>query len=226
MKDRYSRQISLDEIGPNGQAKLAKARVLVVGAGGLGSPVLMYLAAAGTGHIGIADDDRVSLSNLQRQILYSENDIGKTKVSVAAQRLSAMNGDLDVKAMSSRIDKENINNILNGYDVVIDCCDNYPTRALVEGHCHSLGIPYIYGAIQGFQGQVTIFNDTTLRYKDLFPSEMENASDSVIGMTAGIVGCTQAHEAVKLICGYGEPLINKLWTIDLRSMQSHIIDLL
>lgn len=226
MKDRYSRQISLDEISPGGQAKLAEARVLVVGAGGLGSPVLIYLAAAGTGHIGIADDDRVSLSNLQRQILYTENDIGKTKVSVAAERLSAMNGDLDIKAVPSRINKENIHSILNGYDVVIDCCDNHTTRVLTEEHCHNIGIPYIYGAIQGFEGQVTIFSDKTPRYGELFPTELENASNAVIGMTAGIVGCTQAHEAVKLICGYGEPLINKLWTIDIRSMQSHIIELL
>lgn len=226
MKDRYSRQISLDEIGPGGQAKLSEAGVLVVGAGGLGSPVLLYLTAVGIGHLGIADDDVVSISNLQRQILYSENDLGQLKAEVASRKLSAMNKNLTISTIFQKITNHNAIETISGYDIVIDCCDNYATRALVEEHCHTLGIPYIFGAIQGFEGQVTIFNDKTPRYRELFPTELEDASNAVIGMTAGIVGCTQAHEAVKLICGYGEPLINKLWTIDLRSMQSHIIELL
>lgn len=223
--ERYKRQIKLDEIGPDGQRKLLAARVLIVGAGGLGSPVSMYLTAAGIGHIGLADNDSVSCSNLQRQVLYTEDMLGMSKAILAAERLSSMNKDIEILPIECRINGDNIRDILNGYDIIVDCCDNYSTRVLVSEACIATGKTYIYGAIQGFEGQVSVFDNTTVRYTDLFSEPPANPSDAVIGMTAGITGCVQAHEVLKLICGYGEPLRNKLWTIDITTMQSNIIEL-
>ena len=225
ISNRYIRQTLLDEIGEVGQQKLSESSVLVIGAGGLGSPVSMYLASAGIGHLGIADDDRVSLSNLQRQILYTEEMSGLPKALVAAERLSAMNSCIEVFPVKCRITEENISDILENYTVVVDCCDNYMTRKLVNDVCISLDKVYIYGAIQGFEGQVSVFDRKTIKYTDLFPYPPENPSKAVMGMTAGIVGSVQAHEVVKIICGYGIPLRNKLWTIDLRTMESNIIEL-
>ena len=225
MNERYSRQTMLDEIRPGGQQKILDARVLIVGAGGLGSPVAMYLSAAGVGHIGIADDDTVSISNLQRQVLYTEDMLGMPKANEAAKRLSAMNSDIEVIPIKSRIDTGNAEDIIKDYEIIVDCCDNYRTRALLCDKCRRNGKTYIYGAIQGFEGQVSVFDDSTCGYTDLFPTPQENPSPAVLGMTAGIVGCVQAGETVKTICGFGETLRNKLWTIDLRTMQSYIIEL-
>ncbi len=225
MNERYSRQTMLDEIGPGGQQKMLASKVLIVGAGGLGSPVAMYLCAAGIGHIGIADDDTVSLSNLQRQVLYSEDMLGLPKAAEAAERLSAMNSGIEVIPIKSRIDTVNAEDIIKDFEIIVDCCDNYRTRAMLCDKCRKNGKTYIYGAIQGFEGQVSVFDETTAGYADLFPTPPENPSSAVLGMTAGIVGCVQAGEVVKTICGFGDTLRNKLWTIDLRTMQSYIIEL-
>ncbi len=230
--NRYSRQISLPEIGEDGQKKLHEAKVLIVGVGGLGSPIALYLAGAGVGTIGLVDDDTVSVSNLQRQILYTEAEVGQPKVHCAAQRLQALNGDVKVLACPFRLTPENARRLIAEYDIVVDGCDNFATRYLISDSCRALNKPYIYGAIQGFEGQVSVFcyGEQPKTYRDLFPDETETlqmpAPDkSVIGVTPAIVGSVEASETLKLICGYGEVLAGRLWTVDLRSMQSFVLSL-
>ena len=146
---RYSRQISLPEIGEGGQEKLHKARVLIVGAGGLGSPAALYLAGAGVGTIGLADDDTVGISNLQRQVLYTENEVGQLKVHCAAQRLRALNGNIEVHAYPFRLNRENARRLIADYDIVVDGCDNFSTRYLISDSCSALHKPYVYGSSPG-----------------------------------------------------------------------------
>lgn len=155
---RYTRQTILPEIGDEGQRSLSCAAVLVVGAGGLGSPVLLYLAGAGVGRIGIVDDDMVSVTNLHRQVLYTESDLGAPKAECAARRLREMNGDIVVEPYATRLDEENARGIVTRYDIVVDACDNFATRYLVGDITAEAGIPYVYGAIGGFEGQVSVFN--------------------------------------------------------------------
>lgn len=228
--NRYSRQISLPEVGENGQEKLRKAKVLIVGVGGLGSPAALYLAGAGVGTIGLADDDTVSISNLQRQILYTESEVGQLKVHCAAKRLQALNSEVKVHAYPFRLNPENARRLIAEYDVIVDGCDNFSTRYLLSDSCSALKKPYIYGAIQGFEGQVSVFcyGKEPKTYRDLHPDEtvtlqMPVPDNSVIGVTPAIVGSVEAGEALKLICGYGDVLAGRLWTVDLRSMQSFIL---
>lgn len=223
--NRYERQIALKEIGLEGQEKLRKARVLIVGAGGLGSPTALYLTSAGVGHITLIDDDEVSLNNLQRQVLYNEADIGQFKVLAAAAKLQGMNSLTDVLPLVCRLEEENAHELIRNYDIIVDGCDNFETRHLLDDTCHRLGKPYVYGAIQGFEGQVSVFdrNHGTKRYRDLFPTPPADCPKAVVGMTAGCVGSVQAHEVMKIICGYGDILYHRLWTIDLRTMQSNNI---
>lgn len=225
--ERYSRQILLPEIGEEGQKRIAAGRVLIVGAGGLGSPVALYLAAAGVGYIGIADDDVVSQSNLQRQVLYTEDDKGLYKASAAASRLLALNSDICVVPHLCRIDSSNALDLISGYDLVVDCSDNFHTRYILDEVCKLSGRILVYGAIQGFEGQVSVFGrcENSLRYRDLYPTPSDDVSPAVIGMTPAVVGSIMAHEVIKVLCGYGDVLYNKLWTIDLRTMQSYIISL-
>ena len=231
--ERYQRQIALPEIGEEGQALLSQARVLIVGVGGLGSPIALYLAGAGVGCLGLVDDDCVSLSNLQRQILYTEQEVGQPKALCAARRLCQLNSSITIHPYPQRLTAETIDEILCQYDLVVDGCDNFATRFLINDHCAKRGIPYIYGGICGFEGQVSVFpNDGTSRssYRTLYPDEaatlaMPHPSKAVIGITPGIVGCVEAAEAIKLICHVGEPLVDRLWTIDLRTMQTYLIDL-
>lgn len=231
--ERYQRQIALPEIGEEGQALLSQARVLIVGVGGLGSPIALYLAGAGVGCLGLVDDDCVSLSNLQRQILYTEQEVGQPKALCAARRLCQLNSSITIHPYPQRLTAETIDEILCQYDLVVDGCDNFATRFLINDHCAKRGIPYIYGGICGFEGQVSVFpNDGTSRssYRTLYPDEaatlaMPHPSKAVIGVTPGIVGCVEAAEAIKLICHVGEPLVDRLWTIDLRTMQTYLIDL-
>lgn len=231
--ERYQRQIALPEIGEEGQALLSQARVLIVGVGGLGSPIALYLAGAGVGCLGLVDDDCVSLSNLQRQILYTEQEVGQPKALCAARRLCQLNSSITIHPYPQRLTAETIDEILCQYDLVVDGCDNFATRFLINDHCAKRGIPYIYGGICGFEGQVSVFpNDGTSRssYRTLYPNEaatlaMPHPSKAVIGVTPGIVGCVEAAEAIKLICHVGEPLVDRLWTIDLRTMQTYLIDL-
>ena len=231
--ERYQRQIALPEIGEEGQALLSQARVLIVGVGGLGSPIALYLAGAGVGCLGLVDDDCVSLSNLQRQILYTEQEVGQPKALCAARRLCQLNSSITIHPYPQRLTAETIDEILCQYDLVVDGCDNFATRFLINDHCAKRGIPYIYGGICGFEGQVSVFpNDGTSRssYRTLYPDEaatlaMPHPSKAVIGATPAIVGCVEAAEVIKLICHVGEPLVDRLWTIDLRTMQTYLIDL-
>lgn len=231
MNERYNRQIVLPEIGEAGQRKLQAASVLIVGAGGLGSPVSLYLAGAGVGRIGLVDNDTVSLSNLQRQVLYSENQLGESKAAHARDRLLALNSEITVQAYPFRLTVGNAAEIIGSYDLVVDGCDNFATRYLVNDVCVALGKPYIYGAICGLEGQVSVFNyppGTGKSYRDLYPDEEEMCgmpppAKGVVGVTPGLVGCAEANEAIKLICGYGELLAGKLWTIDLRTMECHLV---
>ena len=231
--ERYQRQIALPEIGEEGQPLLSQARVLIVGVGGLGSPIALYLAGAGVGCLGLVDDDCVSLSNLQRQILYTEQEVGQPKALCAARRLCQLNSSITIHPYPQRLTAETIDEILCQYDLVVDGCDNFATRFLINDHCAKRGVPYIYGGICGFEGQVSVFpNDGTSRssYRTLYPDEaatlaMPHPSKAVIGVTPGIVGCVEAAEVIKLICHVGEPLVDRLWTIDLRTMQTYLIDL-
>lgn len=230
--NRYSRQLSLPEIGESGQQKLCNAKVLIVGVGGLGSPIALYLAGAGVGTLGLVDDDTVSISNLQRQVLYTESEVGRSKVHCAARRLHALNSGIEVRTYPFRLGHENIREVIKEYDIVVDGCDNFATRYLLSDACAVLNKPYVYGAIQGFEGQVSVFcyGKSPKTYRDLYPDEaatlnMPAPDNSVIGVTPAIVGSVQANETLKLICNYGEPLAGKLWTTDLRTMQTYILSL-
>jgi len=230
-KERYSRQILLEEIGDEGQQKLKEAKVLIVGAGGLGSPIALYLAGAGVGHIGLADDDVVSESNLQRQVLYSEAETGMMKVLCAQKRLKALNHTIQVEAYPERLTPANAARIIAGYDIVVDGCDNFATRYLINDTCVQLNKPYVYGAIREFDGQVAVFNHQGgPTYRDLFPDEegmlaQPHPSKAVLGVTPGIIGCVEASETLKLILGYGDTLSGKLWHINLKTLETHTISL-
>jgi adenylyltransferase/sulfurtransferase len=214
---RYNRHIILPEIGTEGQEKLKAARVLMIGAGGLGCPALQYLAAAGVGTIGIVDDDIVDESNLQRQILYSIADIGKLKADVAVERLSAQNPFVVFKKYTVRLSKENAIDIIKGYDIIVDGTDNFPTRYLINDACVILSKPLIFGSVFKFEGQVAVFNYLgSATYRCLYPEppandEVPNCSDiGVIGVLPGITGLLQANEVIKIVTGTGEVLSNKL----------------
>lgn len=219
--NKYHRQTLLAEIGEEGQQQLKQARVLIVGTGGLGCPVALYLTGAGVGHIGLVDDDVVSLSNLHRQVLYDETDIGLPKAECAARHLQKKNSDIKLIAYPMRLTKENAESIIGNYNIVVDGCDNHATRYLISDVCHQQGKPYVYGAIGAFQGQVGILchNNEAPTYRTLFPNEeamcsME-AGKEVIGTTPAVVGSIVANETLKLIAGFGEPLIGKILFIDL-----------
>ncbi len=167
---RYTRQTMLSEVGEDGQRRLAQSAALVVGAGGLGAPILLYLASAGVGHIGIVDGDSVSESNLNRQVLYTETDLGKRKAPTARERLRQLNGTLRIDAYDLYLSQSNALAIATGYDLIIDACDNLPTRHLLDTASQQLGIPYLYGAVEGFVGQTALFAPGgKVRYRDLFP---------------------------------------------------------
>ena len=227
--ERYLRQMALPQIGERGQARLVVSRVLIIGVGGLGTASSIYLAAAGVGHLGLVDFDVVSRSNLQRQVLYDEYMVGKPKVICAKERLSRLNGDIDIKAINEPVTEDNAMSIISDYDIVVDGCDNMATRLLTSDICHSLGKPYVYGAISEFGGQVAVLctkGGKTLR--DIFgwfSTDAVNASNAVIGITPGIVGTVQANQTLQLLCGFGEPLIDRLWVADFLTMQTSVFDI-
>ena len=229
MDERYSRQTMLPEIGEAGQKKLSRARVLIVGAGGLGSPAALYLTAAGVGTVGLVDDDVVSESNLQRQILYTEAEMGLPKVECAQRRLSSLNSNTHVVCHPTRLTAQNAHSIIDSYDLVVDGCDNAATRYLIDEVCACQGKPYVYGAIAEFRGQVSVFNYRGgPRYSDLYPRPETlppPSTGGVIGVLPGIVGCTEAAEAIKIIIGCGEVLSGKLYLIDLLSLRHEIIEI-
>ncbi len=219
---RYARHLVLPEVGPAGQARLKAARVLVVGAGGLGSPVSLYLAAAGVGTLGLVDFDDVDASNLHRQVLYGERDIGRPKLEAAGARLRDLNPHIDVVTHEARLTSENALEILADYDVVVDGSDNFPTRYLVNDACVLLGKRNVYGSILKFEGQVSVFGggEGAPCYRCLFrqpppPGLVPSCAEGgVVGVLPGIIGSLQALEAIKLITGVGEPLIGRLLLFD------------
>ena len=229
-RERYKRHLILPDVGEEGQERLSRGRVLVVGAGGLGSPVCLYLAAAGVGTIGIADFDRVDISNLQRQILYSENDVGKSKVQAAAERLQKMNGSLKILTYPDGITEENASEMIAGYDVVVDASDNFKTRYLLSDVCVSQGKPDVYGAICEFAGQVTVFTKDGPCLRCLSPDEPETAVPEasgfgVLGAIPGVIGCIQAAEVLKLLLGTGDSLAGRMLFVDLKTMNFEEMEL-
>ncbi|KPK37032.1 MAG: adenylyltransferase [Nitrospira bacterium SG8_35_1] len=223
--ERYSRHILLDDVGVDGQEKLFKAKVLIVGAGGLGSPVALYLAAAGVGTIGIVDSDSVEVSNLQRQIAHFTKDIGFSKVESAAEKMQAINPDISVTIYRDFLCADNIAEIIKGYDFVIDGTDNFPTKFLVNDACIFLGIPFSHGGILRFNGQtMTVIPGQTACYRCSFrnpppPDSVPSCAQAgVLGAVAGMLGTIQAAEALKFITGAGELLTNGLLTFDARNM--------
>ncbi len=229
-ENRYERQLMLPELGAEGQKKIRSAKVLLVGVGGLGSPISTYLTGAGIGTLGLVDDDVVSVTNLHRQVLYSESEVGLSKAEQAKKRLSALNSDVKIETYPFRLTKENAEEIISKYDLVVDGCDNFATRYLIDGVCHRLDKPYVYGSIQGLNGQVSVFNvgENACRYRNLYPEEETVGyapSKAVLGVTPAIVGSVEANQVLQLVAGFGTPLINKLWTVDLRTMESWVLDL-
>ena len=218
---RYSRHFSLPEFGRAGQAKLKQSSVLIVGAGGLGSPAALYLAAAGVGRIGLVDFDAIDITNLQRQIIYTTPDVGRPKLDVSAERLRNLNPEIDVVTHSTRLTRENALDVIANYDVVIDGTDNFPTRYLVNDACVLLKKPYVYGSILRFDGQVSVFDaQHGPCYRCLFrepppPGLVPNCAEGgVLGVLPGIIGSLQALEAVKLLAGVGDSLIGRLVLFD------------
>jgi adenylyltransferase/sulfurtransferase len=224
---RYSRHIILPKIGGAGQRKLLEAKVLCVGAGGLGSPVAMYLAAAGVGTLGILDFDRVDLTNLQRQLLHDNDDVGRPKVDSAAERINAINPEVNVIKHNTVLNSENAFEVLEPYDVVVDGTDNFPVRYLVNDATQMLGKPLVYGSIFQFDGQASVFmpGQGVPCYRCLFPEPPPPgtvpscAEGGVFGVLPGIIGTIQAIEAIKLILGIGEPLIGRLLLFDALDME-------
>lgn len=229
--DRYSRQTMLDGFGGEGQRRLAAARVLIVGVGGLGSAVAPYLAGAGVGTIGLCDSDTVSVSNLQRQILYAEDEVGQPKTAMAARRLSALNSGLTFIQHPAGLTAANARQLIGSYDIVADCTDNFATRYLIDDACADAGKPWVHGSLGEFAGRVALFNgETGVRYADLCPDRddmcsMPRSTLGVLGAVAGVVGSLQAAEIVKYITGIGPSLDGRLLTIDVRTYESHVIEL-
>lgn len=220
---RYARHIILPEVGGQGQRRLLDAKVLVVGAGGLGSPVALYLAAAGVGTIGLADFDEVDITNLQRQVLHTTADVGRAKTASGAETLRAINPDVEVEEINARLDSSNAMQIVGGHDVVVDGSDNFATRYLLNDACRFASRPLVSGAIFQFEGQITTFDprrQDSPCYRCLFPSppppgSVPNCAQAgVFGVLAGTVGTIQATEVIKLVCGIGETLVGHLLLYD------------
>ena len=216
MRERYERQVIIPEIGEDGQQRLAEAKVLVVGAGGLGSPILSYLAAAGVGALGIADDDVVSPSNLNRQILYTPEDVGQSKARRAAKRIRALNSDVAVTAYEMRVLPTTGCDLISQYDLVMDASDNLATKDLLNKICVQAGIPLVWGAVQRFEGQMSVTLPGHACRRCIFPTTPEPgtyptpAELGVLGATAGVIGTLQAMEAIKVLLGVGETLADRL----------------
>ena len=224
--ERFNRHIILPEIGTSGQKKLNNAKVLVVGAGGLGSPVLSYLTASGIGNIGIVDDDVVSLSNLQRQILYKTSDINQIKAYKAKERMLENNPDIKVDIYNTRFTSENAFEIAKNYDILVDCTDNYDSRYIIDLTSKELNIPMVYGSISKFSGQVSVFNYKNGKsYKDLFeekPEMDENDASrlGVLGVLPGMIGAIQANEVIKIILEIPGVLSNTLFLLNTKTMET------
>jgi molybdopterin/thiamine biosynthesis adenylyltransferase/rhodanese-related sulfurtransferase len=222
---RHARHISLPSVGVDGQRRLTESSVLIIGAGGLGSPAALYLAAAGVGKLGLVDNDAVDLSNLQRQILHATTDVGQPKVESAKATLEALDPNVKVEIYHDRLHPNNALDLLNGWDVIIDGTDNLPTRYLIDDACSLLGLPWVYGSVFRFEGQVSLFNhDGGPCYRDLFPEPpppeaVPTCSEAgVFGVLPGVIGVLQATEAIKLLLGMPVSLSGSLLLYDAQSM--------
>lgn len=228
---RYSRHIILPSVGGKGQQKLRDAKILVVGAGGLGSPVAMYLAAAGVGKLGLVDFDVVDLSNLQRQLLHGTKDVGKPKVTSAVETIADLNPDVEVIPYDEKLRSENVNEIIRDYDLIVDGSDNFPVRYLVNDAAYFAGKPLIYGSIFQFDGQVSVFPGDGPCYRCLYPTPpppgaVPSCSEAgVFGVLPGVVGSIQATEAIKLVLGNGRSLAGRLLLFNALDMEFWEVEL-
>jgi molybdopterin/thiamine biosynthesis adenylyltransferase/rhodanese-related sulfurtransferase len=234
--DRYERQLVLKGFGNSAQIKLQNAKVLVIGAGGLGCPALLYIVAAGVGTIGIVDHDSISLNNLHRQVLYNTNDIGKSKAETAKAHLHALNPEIAIHSYVVKLVRSNVLKLISDYDFILDCTDNFDARYLINDACLLLKKPLIFAAVSDYQGQLAIFNvpdefGVAVNYRDLFPvppkpGEVPNCEENgVLGVLPGIIGAMQAAELIKLITHLKGALINKLLTYDLLTQQIYHIEI-
>lgn len=221
-KDRYNRQIILPDFGEDGQAKLKAAKVLVVGLGGLGSVASLYLTAAGFGTIGIMDDDSVAIHNLQRQILYREDEVGQSKALRAEETLHRLNSNVNLVTHNHRLTAENAEQIVSQYDLVLDCTDNYSARYLISDTCVACGKPFVYGTIGDTKGQLAVLNyqPPAANYRTLYPNQealeaQGNRNKGVMGVLPAVIASLQVNETVKIISGVGTPLKDTLFMIDL-----------
>lgn len=220
----------LEGFGASGQKALKEASVLIVGLGGLGAPVSAYLAAAGVGRLGLCDNDVVSITNLQRQILYRETEIGMEKVSCAAKRISQMSSDTVLDVIARPLTRDNAADVVSRYDMVVDCTDNFATRLLIDSECRNQGKPWIHGALDGTYGCVTVFNFKNNRTLcDLYDNPETFCAEpsrvvGTFGPVAGVVGSLQAMEAIKVISGYGVPLDGKLLMVNLKDLSFETVD--
>jgi sulfur-carrier protein adenylyltransferase/sulfurtransferase len=224
---RYSRHFVLPDFGSEGQRKLKNSTVFVIGAGGLGCPVLLYLAAAGVGSITIVDDDVVSLSNLQRQILFTSDDLNLSKAETAAKKISSLNPSIKIDFIRTRLSTENALKVLAPADVVVDCTDNFPTRYLANDACVLLDKPLVYGSVFRYEGQVAVFNyKQGVNYRDFYPlppdpQSVPNCEEGgVLGVLTGIIGSIQANETLKILAGFGEPLSGHVLLFDSMTLES------
>ena len=222
---RYSRHLIMPEVGMDGQLKLKQAKVLTIGAGGLGAPLGLYLAAAGVGKLGIVDFDVVDYTNLQRQVIHGTSDVGRAKLASAKDRIYEINPNVEVDTYETRLTSDNALQIFKGYDIIVDGTDNFPTRYLVNDACVLLGKPNVYGSIFRFEGQASVFYaQEGPCYRCLYPEPPPPglvpscAEGGVLGVLPGIIGCVQALETIKLILGKGEPLIGRLLVFDALAM--------
>ena len=229
-RERYARQTMLPEIGPEGQRRLAASSVLLVGVGGLGSPAALYLTGAGVGRLGLADPDTVSESNLQRQVPSTDSQIGPPRAPPARDRLAALSSSTRFDLHPEGLTAENARELVAAYDLVVECCDNFTTRYLLDEACAEVGRPWVYGSIGAFHGQVSLFNGRTgRRYTELYPDRealcaLPRSTAGVLGTVPGVIGAIEASEAIKWIAGFGEPLEGKLFTIDLKTLQTETIE--
>ena len=230
--DRYNRQIILPSFGEEAQEKLKLSSALVVGVGGLGSVSSLYMVASGIGRIGLIDNDIVSISNLQRQILYREDEVGMKKAERAKETLNRLNSNVKIQTYTCFLTKENAIDIMKEYDIIIDATDNFKTRYLINDVCVGLGKPFVYGSIQSYTGQVSVFNLTkdSCTYRDLFPNSeelslKENTNKGVMGVLPSITASLQTNEAIKIITNTGEILDNKLLTFSILTNEFNTLNL-
>lgn len=228
--ERYQRQLVLPDFGTAGQQKLEQASILIVGAGGLGVPVMQYLSGMGVGKMTIMDADTVSLSNLQRQVLYGIDDVGNLKVEVAQSKLQQLNPEISISTIPEMLSKENAREYISDIDLVIDCTDSIEARYLINDACVDAGIPFVYGALYRHEGHVSVFNYSgSCTYRDVYPDDtakVENCNEiGVLGVLPGIIGTYQAMEAVKVLTGIGQSLAGKLLVVDAMNNEHHAFEL-